>query len=255
MLPREEVGENNENELKLREEETVMQSFPNVRVQIENQSESTSANVIGTLTLTSERVVFQRREGHGDGEDGGEGDNAAEKKKMPSIQIGFKSVCMHAISSCSSSDEKCLYVQVDGKCDPEVGVEEEEGEEDDDDYEPLTEVRFVPVATSEEERKAVVEEMFERMNECALLNPDTEDENDENDDPMMFDGMITAETLLGANGGDDGDGEYFTSEAAIRAAGLGEKLDEFDKKLVISEEDRKRFEDAEEEEEEEEEEE
>jgi len=253
VLPREEVDK--KDELKLREEETVIQSFSNVRVQIENQSASTSANAIGTLTLTSERVVFQRREGRGDGANGGEGDNAAEKKKMPSIQIGFKSVCMHAISSCSSSDEKCLYVQVDGKCDPEVGVEEEEGEEDEDDedYEPMTELRFVPVATSEEERKAVVEEMFERMNECALLNPDTEDENDENDDPMMFDGMITAETLLGANGGDDGDGEYFTSEAAIRAAGLGEKLDEFDKKLVISEEDRKRFEDAEEEEEEEEE--
>lgn len=251
MLPREEVDK--KDELKLREEETVIQSFSNVRVQIENQSASTNANAIGTLTLTSERVVFQRREGRGDGANGGEGDNAAEKKKMPSIQIGFKSVCMHAISSCSSSDEKCLYVQVDGKCDPEVGVEEEEGEEDEDDedYEPMTELRFVPVATSEEERKAVVEEMFERMNECALLNPDTEDENDENDDPMMFDGMITAETLLGANGGDDGDGEYFTSEAAIRAAGLGEKLDEFDKKLVISEEDRKRFEDAEEEEEEE----
>jgi len=251
VLPREEVDK--KDELKLREEETVIQSFSNVRVQIENQSASTSANAIGTLTLTSERVVFQRREGRGDGANGGEGDNAAEKKKMPSIQIGFKSVCMHAISSCSSSDEKCLYVQVDGKCDPEVGVEEEEGEEDEDDedYEPMTELRFVPVATSEEERKAVVEEMFERMNECALLNPDTEDENDENDDPMMFDGMITAETLLGANGGDDGDGEYFTSEAAIRAAGLGEKLDEFDKKLVISEEDRKRFEDAEEEEEEE----
>ena len=249
MLPREEVDK--KDELKLREEETVIQSFSNVRVQIENQSASTSANAIGTLTLTSERVVFQRREGRGDGANGGEGDNAAEKKKMPSIQIGFKSVCMHAISSCSSSDEKCLYVQVDGKCDPEVGVEEEEGEEDEDDedYEPMTELRFVPVATSEEERKAVVEEMFERMNECALLNPDTEDENDENDDPMMFDGMITAETLLGANGGEDGDGEYFTSEAAIRAAGLGEKLDEFDKKLVISEEDRKRFEDAEEEEE------
>ena len=249
MLPREEVDK--KDELKLREEETVIQSFSNVRVQIENQSASTNANAIGTLTLTSERVVFQRREGRGDGANGGEGDNAAEKKKMPSIQIGFKSVCMHAISSCSSSDEKCLYVQVDGKCDPEVGVEEEEGEEDEDDedYEPMTELRFVPVATSEEERKAVVEEMFERMNECALLNPDTEDENDENDDPMMFDGMITAETLLGANGGEDGDGEYFTSEAAIRAAGLGEKLDEFDKKLVISEEDRKRFEDAEEEEE------
>jgi len=249
VLPREEVDK--KDELKLREEETVIQSFSNVRVQIENQSASTSANAIGTLTLTSERVVFQRREGRGDGANGGEGDNAAEKKKMPSIQIGFKSVCMHAISSCSSSDEKCLYVQVDGKCDPEVGVEEEEGEEDEDDedYEPMTELRFVPVATSEEERKAVVEEMFERMNECALLNPDTEDENDENDDPMMFDGMITAETLLGANGGEDGDGEYFTSEAAIRAAGLGEKLDEFDKKLVISEEDRRRFEDAEEEEE------
>ena len=76
VLPREEVDK--KDELKLREEETVIQSFSNVRVQIENQSASTNANAIGTLTLTSERVVFQRREGRGDGEDGGEGDNAAE---------------------------------------------------------------------------------------------------------------------------------------------------------------------------------
>ena len=102
----------------------------------------------------------------------------------------------------------------------------------------------------EEEERMVLEEMFERMNECATLNPDTDedeenDENDENDDPMFFgaDGMVTAETLsfLG-----EGRGGYFTSEKAIREAGFGEKLDEFERKLVINEEDRKRFEDAEE---------
>jgi hypothetical protein len=45
---------------------------------------------------------------------------------------------------------------------------------------------------------------------------------------------------------EEGGGEYFTSEKAIREAGFGEKLDEFERKLVISEEDRMRFEDAEE---------
>jgi hypothetical protein len=96
----------------------------------------------------------------------------------------------------------------------------------------------------EEEERMVLEEMFERMNECATLNPDTEDENenDENDDPMFFgaNGMVTAETLSFL------EEEYFTSEKAIREAGFGEKLDEFERKLVISEEDRMRFEDAEE---------
>ena len=63
---------------------------------------------------------------------------------------------------------------------------------------------------------------------------------------MFFgaDGMVTAETLSVLEEG--GGGEYFTSEKAIRKAGFGEKLDEFERKLVISEEDRKRFEDAEE---------
>ena len=96
-----------------------------------------------------------------------------------------------------------------------------------------------------EGQKMVLEEMFERMNECAMLNPDTDDENDENDDPMFFgaNGMVTAETLSFL---EEGGGEYFTSEKAIREAGFGEKLDEFERKLVISEEGRMRFEDAEE---------
>ena len=64
----------------------------------------------------------------------------------------------------------------------------------------------------EEGQEMVLEEMFERMNRCAILNPDTDDETrTTNDDPMFFgaDGMVTAETLsfLGEERG-----EYFTSE-------------------------------------------
>ena len=55
--------------------------------------------------------------------------------------------------------------------------------------------------------------------------------------------MVTAETFSFL---EEGGGEYLTSEKAIREAGFGEKLDEFERKLVISEEDRMRFEDAEE---------
>jgi hypothetical protein len=242
-----------ENDLLRSQDETLIHTFPHkVSIRIGNEA------VDGFLSFTSERLLFSRE------------DDTKEESTWKVFQIYFRSVCVHAIESlvvnASSEEEekdekkvgeKCLYLQVDGELDPLI-VRNERGRSDDDEEddsfeEPATEVRIFPLMTledkegKEEEGRMVLEEMFERMNECATLNPDTDEdeENDENDDPMFFgaDGMVTAETLsfLG-----EGRGGYFTSEKAIREAGFGEKLDEFERKLVINEEDRKRFEDAEE---------
>ena len=243
-----------ENDVLRSQDETLIHTFKNkVSIRIGNEA------VDGFLSFTSERLLFRKE------------DDAKEESTWKMFQIYFKSVCVHAIESLvvhTSSEEeeekeekkvgeKCLYLQVDGPLDPLIVRNEcgrsDDDEEDDSFEEPATEVRIFPLMTledkggKEEGQRMVLEEMFERMNECAILNPDTDDENenDENDDPMFFgaDGMVTAETLsfLGEERG-----EYFTSEKAIREAGFGEKLDEFERKLVISEEDRKRFEDAEE---------
>ena len=238
------------------QDETLVHTFKNkVSIRIGNEA------VDGFLSFTSERLLFSRE------------DDNKEESTWKVFQIYFKSVCVHAIESlvvhASSEEEKkeekkvgekCLYLQVDGELDPLIvrnAIERSDEDEEDDSFEePATEVRIFPLLSDdeegkeeeeEEEERMVLEEMFERMNECAMLNPDTEDENenDENDDPMFFDanGMVTAETLSFL---EEGGGEYFTSEKAIREAGFGEKLDEFERKLVISEEDRMRFEDAEE---------
>ena len=221
ILPRSDDG--------LRQDESLVERVPGIRLQIPNLRTSIDKKVIGNVSLTSRRILFECDD---------------EDSITPRMQIGFKSVCMHAISSFDENNtaEKCVYFQVDGQCDPEIGFEKEEEEDCGDDYEHSTEVHFSPCEEkypTTEERKDVVEKIFEAMNECALLNPDTEDDNDDEDDP--FGGMITAETL-----GVDGSNDYFKSEEEIREAGLGEKLDDFERKLVISDEDRKRFEDAEE---------
>ena len=242
-----------ENDVLRSQDETLIHTFKNkVSIRIGNEA------VDGFLSFTSERLLFSRE------------DDTKEESTWKVFQIYFKSVCVHAIESLvvrTSSEEeekeekkageKCLYLQVDGELDPLIvrnAVERSDDDEEDDSFEePATEVRIFPLlpddeeGKEEEEERMVLEEMFERMNECAMLNPDTEDENenDENDDPMFFgaNGMVTAETLSFL---EEGGGEYFTSEKAIREAGFGEKLDEFERKLVISEEDRMRFEDAEE---------
>ena len=242
-----------ENDVLRSQDETLIHTFKNkVSIRIGNEA------VDGFLSFTSERLLFRKE------------DDAKEESTWKMFQIYFKSVCVHAIESLvvhTSSEEeeekeekkvgeKCLYLQVEGELDPLIvgnAIERSDEEEEDDSFEePATEVRIFPLLSDdeegkeeeEEEERMVLEEMFERMNECALLNPDTEDENenDENDDPMFFgaNGMVTAETLSFL------EEEYFTSEKAIREAGFGEKLDEFERKLVISEEDRMRFEDAEE---------
>ena len=241
-----------ENDSLRAQDETLVHTFKNkVSIRIGNEA------VDGFLSFTSERLLFSRE------------DDNKEESTWKVFQIYFKSVCVHAIESLvvrtpseeeekeeKKAGEKCLYLQVDGELDPLI-VRNERGRSDDDEEddsfeEPATEVRIFPLLSDdeegkeeeEEEERMVLEEMFERMNECATLNPDTEDENenDENDDPMFFgaNGMVTAETLSFL------EEEYFTSEKAIREAGFGEKLDEFERKLVISEEDRMRFEDAEE---------
>lgn len=242
-----------ENDSLRSQDETLVHTFKNkVSIRIGNEA------VDGFLSFTSERLLFSRE------------DDNEEESTWKVFQIYFKSVCVHAIESlvvrASSEEEKkeekkvgekCLYLQVDGELDPLIvrnAIERSDEDEEDDSFEePATEVRIFPLLSDdeegkeEEEERMVLEEMFERMNECAMLNPDTEDENenDENDDPMFFgaNGMVTAETLSFL---EEGGGEYFTSEKAIREAGFGEKLDEFERKLVISEEDRMRFEDAEE---------
>ena len=241
-----------ENDALRAQDETLMHTFKNkVSIRIGNEA------VDGFLSFTSERVLFSRE------------DDDKEETSWKVFQIYFKSVGVHAIESLvvhaspeeekkeeKKVGEKCLYLQVDGELDPLIvrnAIERSDLDEEDDSFEePATEVRIFPLLSDdeegkeeeEEEERMVLEEMFERMNECALLNPDTEDENenDENDDPMFFgaNGMVTAETLSFL------EEEYFTSEKAIREAGFGEKLDEFERKLVISEEDRMRFEDAEE---------
>jgi hypothetical protein len=247
-----------ENDALRAQDETLTHTFKNkVSIRIGNEA------VDGFLSFTSERLLFSRE------------DDNKEESTWKAFQIYFKSVCVHAIESLvvraspeeekkeeKKVGEKCLYLQVEGELDPLIvrnAIERSDEDEEDDSFEePATEVRIFPLLSDdeegkeeeeeEEEERMVLEEMFERMNECALLNPDTEDENenDENDDPMFFgaNGMVTAETLSFLEEG--GGGEYFTSEKAIRKAGFGEKLDEFERKLVISEEDRKRFEDAEE---------
>ncbi len=241
-----------ENDLLRSQDETLVHTFKNkVSIRIGNEA------VDGFLSFTSERLLFSRE------------DDTKEESTWKVFQIYFKSVCVHAIESLvvhtseeeeekeeKKVGEKCLYLQVDGELDPLIvrnAIERSDDDEEDNAFEePATEVRIFPLLSDDEEGKEeegrmVLEEMFERMNECATLNPDTEDENenDENDDPMFFgaDGMVTAETLSFLEEGGD---EYFTSEKAIREAGFGEKLDEFERKLVISEEDRMRFEDAEE---------
>ena len=217
--------------------ESLVERVHGIRLQIPNLRASIDTKVIGNVSLTSRRILFEC-------DDDDDDEDYSSSRTPTRIQIGFKSVCMHAISSFDENNtaEKCVYFQVDGQCDPEIGFEKEEEEDCDDDYEHSTEVHFSPCEEkypTTEERKDVVEKIFEAMNECALLNPDTEDDNDDEDDP--FGGMITAETL-----GVDGSNDYFKSEEEIREAGLGEKLDDFERKLVISDEDRKRFEDAEE---------
>ena len=168
-----------------------MHTFKNkVSIRIGNEA------VDGFLSFTSERVLFSRE------------DDDKEETSWKAFQIYFKSVCVHAIESLvvhaspeeekkegKKVGEKCLYLQVEGELDPLIvrnAIERSDEDEEDDSFEePATEVRIFPLLSDdeegkeeEEEERMVLEEMFERMNECAMLNPDTEDENenDENDD-------------------------------------------------------------------------
>jgi len=190
-----------ENDSLRSQDETLVHTFKNkVSIRIGNEA------VDVFLSFTSERLLFSRE------------DDNKEESTWKVFQIYFKSVCVHAIESlvvhASSEEEKkvgdkCLYLQVDGELDPLIvrnAIERSDEDEEDDSFEePATEVRIFPLLSDdeegkeEEEERMVLEEMFERMNECAMLNPDTEDENenDENDDPMFFgaNGMVTAETL------------------------------------------------------------
>merc|ERR1712216_733996 len=179
-----------ENDSLRSQDETLVHTFKNkVSIRIGNEA------VDVFLSFTSERLLFSRE------------DDNKEESTWKVFQIYFKSVCVHAIESlvvhASSEEEKkvgdkCLYLQVDGESDPLIvrnAIERSDEDEEDDSFEePATEVRIFPLLSDdeegkeEEEERMVLEEMFERMNECAMLNPDTEDENenDENDDPMFF---------------------------------------------------------------------
>ena len=174
-----------ENDVLRSQDETLIHTFKNkVSIRIGNEA------VDGFLSFTSERLLFRKE------------DDAKEESTWKMFQIYFKSVCVHAIESLvvhTSSEEeeeekeekkvgeKCLYLQVDGELDPlismnEVADEGDDDEEDDSFEEPATEVRIFPLMTledkegKEEGQRMVLEEMFERMNECAILNPDTDDE-------------------------------------------------------------------------------
>ncbi|XP_003226015.1 methylosome subunit pICln [Anolis carolinensis] len=100
------------------------------------------------------------------------------------FSLDYPTISLHAISrDLAAYPWEHLYVMVNGKFEadeskdgPMEDKEEEEEEEDsDNEFEPISEFRFVP------SDKSALEAMFSAMCECQALHPDPDDEDSDND--------------------------------------------------------------------------
>ncbi|XP_063162018.1 methylosome subunit pICln [Candoia aspera] len=95
------------------------------------------------------------------------------------FSLDYPIISLHAISrDLNAYPWEHLYVMVNAKFEEEgskeTPVAEEEEEESDDEFEPISEFRFVP------SDKSALEAMFSAMCECQALHPDPEDEDSDN---------------------------------------------------------------------------
>ncbi|KAM6448738.1 methylosome subunit pICln isoform 1-T1 [Liasis olivaceus] len=95
------------------------------------------------------------------------------------FSLDYPIISLHAISrDLNAYPWEHLYVMVNAKFEVEESKEspiaEDEEEESDDEFEPISEFRFVP------SDKSALEAMFSAMCECQALHPDPEDEDSDN---------------------------------------------------------------------------
>ncbi|XP_007437352.1 methylosome subunit pICln isoform X2 [Python bivittatus] len=94
------------------------------------------------------------------------------------FSLDYPIISLHAISrDLNAYPWEHLYVMVNAKFEEESKespVAEDEEEESDDEFEPISEFRFVP------SDKSALEAMFSAMCECQALHPDPEDEDSDN---------------------------------------------------------------------------
>ncbi|KAM6448739.1 methylosome subunit pICln isoform 2-T4 [Liasis olivaceus] len=94
------------------------------------------------------------------------------------FSLDYPIISLHAISrDLNAYPWEHLYVMVNAKFEEESKespIAEDEEEESDDEFEPISEFRFVP------SDKSALEAMFSAMCECQALHPDPEDEDSDN---------------------------------------------------------------------------
>mmetsp|Transcript_40113 Transcript_40113/g.76670 ORF Transcript_40113/g.76670 Transcript_40113/m.76670 type:complete len:182 (+) Transcript_40113:29-574(+) len=89
----------------------------------------------------------------------------------------FRAISMHAVSRDSESfPHPCIYMQIEGAVEGYTPTEEEDEEDDDT----ATELRVVPGDPDS------LDQVFQAMCDCALLNPDPEDDDEAGDNQFFF---------------------------------------------------------------------
>ncbi|CAK0786113.1 hypothetical protein CVIRNUC_009326 [Coccomyxa viridis] len=187
------------------EDEELAKSYPAVAVTLGSSHDLGS----GTLYVTTRRVIWQAAAGSRRG-----------------LYVEFEHINMHAIASDQSAARKpCIYMQLEPSTSAFADTTDAEAEEEGD---ATPEVRLVP------EDSSTLEDLFQTLCDCAALNPDPGD------------------------GDDEEDGDFYYNEEEVMAGAQGEQraamLDHYDSLLQMPraseldelvEEDPDRFEDAE----------
>jgi len=115
------------------------------------------------------------------------------KETNEGFSLEYQSIFIHAVSKDTSSfPHHCLFLMVDGKINVReeasndlsgalsnlmLNADEDEDSDDDDehdpDYQPSTEMRFVP------DNSAMLDVMFRALTDCQALNPDPKEGSDD----------------------------------------------------------------------------
>eukprot|EP00245_Coleochaete_scutata_P001733 TRINITY_DN12182_c0_g2_i1.p1 TRINITY_DN12182_c0_g2~~TRINITY_DN12182_c0_g2_i1.p1 ORF type:complete len:209 (+),score=74.65 TRINITY_DN12182_c0_g2_i1:317-943(+) len=129
-----------------------------------------SQEELGTLFITTRRLIW-----------------LSDEATKPGFAVDFKSLSMHAISRDEEAYPRpCIYAQIDtdavdhGEFEGDDEEEVEEGAEAMDvetptalDLQEVSEIRLVPLDSS------VLDQLFQTLCECALLNPDQAADDEE----------------------------------------------------------------------------
>jgi len=211
------------------------------------QLNSSSKHTKGSIKITQTHLFFVPIDSNSNNNNSNNNNNNNNNNNELSLGINFKQIAIHAIAYDGDNDEgeQLLYLQVAGDLGEalklNLGFDEADNAEEEDDDEVEEEEKMIEVRLrflgEDCDRKRTLSDMFKVMSARAMMNPDSDlDSDGEDGDGTMFDGMITAETLL-------------MTEDAIVGAGLEKEYEDFNKKLVINidDGDLNRFEDADEE--------